>query len=109
MSTGTHCPACSKDIGILPIMTAPTPTRISCPHCKARMHYEKSTALTAALFAPALLLGGLLYYVHTQSLDLPEMQHVALLTSIGIAFWSVVELSIAVYLRKCKKLLLHKA
>jgi hypothetical protein len=104
-TAGTHCPACNQDIGIMPIMTAPTPTRINCPHCKARLYYEKSGALAVALFTPAALMGGALYYVYTQSTDLEPWQQIALISAVGIAIWTVVELGIAHYLRKRKTLL----
>ncbi len=51
MANGKVCPACAKDIGVWAIFSAGGPSRIRCPHCRARLRYDGAMAVMAAPFA----------------------------------------------------------
>jgi hypothetical protein len=51
MSDGKHCPACGKDIGMWAVLFAGLPSRIRCPHCRARLSYGNDLVLVLGVVA----------------------------------------------------------
>jgi hypothetical protein len=51
MTDGKHCPACGQDIGIWAVLFAGLPSRIRCPHCRARLSYGGDLVLVLGVVA----------------------------------------------------------
>ena len=51
---GRNCPGCLRDIGIWPVVRAPLPSRIRCPHCKARLRYRNAVPVMVVEFVLAV-------------------------------------------------------
>ena len=69
MNDGKHCPACGKDIGLWAVLLAAWPSRVRCPHCRARLSYGSCIVLVAILVSSLAVLfvgafGFLVYEIH---------------------------------------------
>ena len=99
MSDGKHCPACGKDIGIWPVLTAGLPNWLRCPHCKARLSYGNSGAVVICLFVLLLVLSAAVFYVIRQRYAANGVQFHLLLAGLVLAAWLPVEFGATLYLR----------
>src|SRR5262245_46864139 len=50
-----HCPVCGQDIGIWAVLLAGLPSRVRCPHCKARLSYGHDALLVLGVVALLVL------------------------------------------------------
>ncbi len=101
---GKQCPACGKDIGLWPVVRAPFPDRIRCPHCRARLTYRGIGGLVVVLVlvAVALTLG---WFVAANQLPAANFWARLAIVVVGLGvLWVPVELWAAVYLRRAKVL-----
>jgi hypothetical protein len=100
MNDGKHCPACSQDIGLWSVLTAGSPSRVRCPHCKHRLVYANSGALVASLLVLLLALGAVAFYFVRQVYSANRLPFHLWLAGVVLAAWLPVELAAAVYLRR---------
>jgi len=99
MNDGKHCPACGKDIGIWPVLSATLPNRIRCPHCRARLSYENAGALMLNVLLLLIVLCVAMYYLlrqHDRTTGIMFYVHVAALAFLA---WLPVELATTFYMR----------
>ena len=104
MTDGKHCPACGKDIGMLTVMTALWPTRVRCPHCKARLTYTTGGALVLNLLVVLLALGAVACYVLQRWYSPKAPQFYFAIAALVVAVWLPVELAATLYMRRYGKL-----
>jgi DNA-directed RNA polymerase subunit RPC12/RpoP len=96
MANGKVCPACGKDIGVWAIFAAGGPSRIRCPHCRARLRYDgavRIVVLPFAIVAVAALVG------HEAAVDLGMVRPGLLIAFLALLTWVPIELLLAIYLR----------
>src|SRR2546426_3074941 len=105
MPLGTDCPSCHKDIGVLSVFVAGTPSRIRCPHCRTRLRYVGIRRLLWMLvLIGASVFGG--SFILVQYVFQIENKDKACVIWAGLVFgsWAFVELAVARYLRRNKVL-----
>lgn len=104
MSDGKHCPACSRDIGVRPLLRTLSLDRVWCPHCRARLAYRDAAWLARVAYAVAVpLAAGALYAV--TSVGVPNgPQLVIAYFALLLAFAVPLELAAISYLRRTKTL-----
>src|SRR5690349_15659242 len=61
MHDGKHCPYCSQDIGIWPIIAAPLPNRVWCKNCRTRLRYRAGYLNLVSVVLAVLSVGVCLY------------------------------------------------
>ena len=96
MANGKVCPACGKDIGVWAIFAAGVPSRIRCPHCRARLQYDgaiRVVVLPFAIVVVAALLG------HEAAVDLGIVRPGLIIAFLALLAWVPIELLLALYLR----------
>jgi len=96
MANGKVCPACGKDIGVWAIFAAGGPSRIRCPHCRARLQYDgavRIVVLPFAIVAVAAIIG------HEAAVDLGMVRPGLLIAFLALITWVPIELLLAIYLR----------
>jgi hypothetical protein len=104
MSDGKHCPACGKDIGLWPVLSAGLPTWVRCPHCKARLTYGSSFLLLFGVAVMVSVVGVVSYYVASRYL-VPSSrvsEPLKLYSIVAILFlclWLPIELAFTLYIR----------
>ena len=105
MSPGADCPSCGKDIGILSVFLAQTPSRIRCPHCKARVRYVGTRRLMWMIAFIAAMIFGFSFVLATYVWKF-QNEYTRALVLFGLFFvsWMFVELAVARYLRRNKTL-----
>jgi|SRR6476661_1426564 len=104
MSDGKHCPACGKDIGIWPVLSAGLPTWVRCPHCKARLTYGSGVLLLLSVAVLAVSLGTVAFYLASQHLtaDLrinKPWKFYSLTAAAFLVLWIPVEIGLTLYIR----------
>jgi DNA-directed RNA polymerase subunit RPC12/RpoP len=105
MSDGKHCPACGKDIGVLAVLLAGMPTRIRCPHCKARLTYGSSVLLVlgvmtlVALATVASCYAVSRYFGARYSFTDP-VKFYGVAIGLVLGLWIPIELAFTVYMRR---------
>lgn len=103
----THCPQCNHDIGFWPIVRAPLPNRLKCPHCKAKLKYVPTgwrlLLVCTLLSLPLIVLSA--YYLLTQ-IDLDGYIRYGLYALSLVVIWSPFEWFIATRLRAKHELVL---
>ena len=99
MRDGKHCPACAKDIGIWPVLAAGLPSRIRCPHCKARLTYGGSGTLVASLFAVLLTLAVASFFFVSRQHSVLHLQFHVVFVAVALAVMLPVDLAATFYLR----------
>ena len=104
MSDGKHCPACGKDVGMASVMTALWPSRVKCPHCKARLAYLNGTALVINLLAVWAGLGVVACYALQLWFSPYKPQFYFAIAALVVAAWLPVELAATLYMRRFGKL-----
>ena len=104
MSDGKHCPGCTKDIGIWPVLMAGLPSWVKCPHCQARLSYGGGGFIVAGLFGLLLLLTAGAFFFARQHYTANALRFYVLLAVVVIALWLPVELMATLCLRKWGKL-----
>ena len=104
MPDGKHCPACGKDIGLWPIVSAGLPNRIRCPHCRARLCFADSTPVTVVvLIIGVVLVGGIYLGIHLLT-NWSETEKFFWWVLITLPLWTAVEFVVARHLRNAKVL-----
>jgi DNA-directed RNA polymerase subunit RPC12/RpoP len=104
MTDGKHCPACGKDVGVWPIVSAMLPNLIRCPHCRTRLVYRDAARAIVALLLVAAAL-GVGAFTALLRLPLPNLwERVAVVIVALLLLWLPIELWAAVYLRRTKRL-----
>jgi hypothetical protein len=111
MSDGKHCPACGKDIGIWPVLSAGLPSRVRCPHCKSRLSYGSGLSLLLiALIVLVLVVcvGIASYYLASQHLAAGSrvsqpIKFYGIVAGVFLALWLPVwlplEIGLTLYIR----------
>ncbi|MBW8883351.1 MAG: hypothetical protein JF612_00950 [Planctomycetia bacterium] len=97
---GKHCPVCGKDVGMASMITALWPTRIKCPHCKARLAYLNGSALVVNLLAVWAGLGVIAYYALQQWFSPYKPQFYFAIAALVVAAWLPIELVATLYMRR---------
>jgi len=103
--SGTHCPVCQKSIGIWPIIKAPLPSQIYCPHCESRLKYRGNHIPMIAVSVLFFIM--ILFYAIDQAAVIDKIetwQSVIVIILFCLAFWAPFELFFALYLRSKYKL-----
>lgn len=95
MSDGKHCPICGKDIGLWVVLLAAWPTRVRCPHCKARLSYGGSVLLATGLVAFL----AVLFYVVSLKYRLSDLKFHLVYVGVALAVLVPFELAATLYLR----------
>jgi uncharacterized protein (DUF983 family) len=107
MADGRHCPACGRDIGIWPVFSAGLPNRIWCPHCGARVRYDRAAGPVLALLPAAVVVSavafGVAFVVARRVTDHP-LVWMGVFTAAFIAGMAGVELLVARFLRSRRQL-----
>src|SRR5690349_5286892 len=99
MNDGKHCPACRKDIGIWPVLSATLPNRIRCPHCRARLSYDNAGALMINVMLLLILLCvGSYYFLRQRDTSTSVMFYVHV-AALALAAWLPIELAATFYMR----------
>jgi len=94
---GKRCPACGRDIGIWAVFAAGLPTRIRCPHCKARLSYRGAMPIVIVML---LLLGPVVYGSYRAAQALGDVRSWRLLfAGLVLVAWAPIELGFSLYLR----------
>lgn len=104
MSDGRHCPACEKDIGVWPVLTAGLPTRVRCPHCKARLTYGSSLLLMLGVVAMTAVVGVASYYATLYLLGRlsrvgEPLKFYGVLVAVFLALWLPIEVAFTLVMR----------
>jgi hypothetical protein len=99
MNDGKHCPVCGKDIGIWPVLTAALPSRVRCPHCKARLAYENSGRLVVTLGLLLLALAIVAFVGVGKVYSAMRWEYHLALAGLVLVVWMPVEWLLTVYLR----------
>src|SRR5262245_7976997 len=97
---GKHCPACGRDIGLWPVLTAILPTRVRCPHCKTSLAYSNSSRLVFGLLALGLLLGAAAYFLAVWMQIKDRIQFHAAAVGLFVALWLPVEIAVTLLVRQ---------
>ena len=87
MAEGNDCPECGANIGMGPVLKAPTPNRIYCPECSVRLRYGGTNWLIAAMVASTItltLLSVAVGYVVGEHMG-DELSDVAIAVACGVA------------------------
>ena len=112
MSDGKHCPACGKDIGIWPVVSAALPSRVRCPHCKARLSYGGGLLLGMIALVVAVLVlcvGIASYYLASHHLAAGARVSkpirfygtlVAVFLALWLPIWLPLEIGLTMYIRR---------
>lgn len=96
MANGKVCPACGNDIGVWAIFSAGGPSRIRCPHCRARLRYDGAIAVMAVPFAVVVFAA---LVIHEVAVDVGVARPGLVVTIMLLVTWVPVELLLALYLR----------
>ena len=99
MADGKHCPACGTDIGVWPVFSAGLPNLIRCPHCKARIGYQRIGAVLAVLF---VVLGAVFAVAYVVAGFFEGNNRLVAFIVVVLGAWIPVELVVALYLRTNK-------
>jgi ABC-type arginine transport system permease subunit len=104
MNGGKHCPACEKDIGLWPVLSAGLPTRVRCPHCKARLTYGNSFLLLLGVVAMVSLVGLMSYYLASHYLVSSSritnpLKFYGVVVALFLGLWIPVEVAFTLYVR----------
>jgi len=107
MECGKDCPNCKQDIGIWPVVSAGLPSRIWCPHCRARLRYRIPSAvgiaMGVALAIPVVCLSLWVTGELSAAVDgAPPVEFVTRLVSfavVALLLWVPIEVAMAFYLR----------
>jgi len=98
---GTDCPNCNKDIGIWAIMKVGWPTKLKCPHCKAKLKYEPMNWGTLII---SIMIYITIYVISIEILlnnfDFSLKYKFAIMVLIAVGFWQPFEYYIVTKLRK---------
>jgi len=100
MRDGKHCPECAKDIGVWPVLAAGLPSRIRCPHCKARLTYGDIGTFVACLFAILLTLAVGSFFVVNRQYSARDLKFHAAFIAMALAVMLPVDVVATWYLRK---------
>lgn len=108
MANGKDCPGCGKDIGFMALIKAPWTTRITCPHCRAKLKYLDVRNFNIVLVAIAILIGFpagffFVYFIYDGQIYFSFLILLAVLL-----IWLPVELALSRYLRTNKQLALRQ-
>jgi FlaA1/EpsC-like NDP-sugar epimerase len=104
MSDGRHCPACGKDIGLWPVVAAPLPNLVRCPHCRTRLKYRGTAWLFVVVIFVALIVAVGAYAVAQRLIGEPDLLTAATAVIILVVAWVPIEVFLAAYLRRTKVL-----
>jgi hypothetical protein len=106
MADGKQCPACGRDIGVWPIVSAGLPSRIRCPHCFARIRYRGFAGVLLFLLAafPVVAVAALWAASVIPGLSADVQPYAAV--GILLVSWAAVELAVARFLRGNRELFL---
>lgn len=104
MRDGKHCPDCAKDIGVGPVLAAGLPSRIRCPHCKARLTYGDSGTFVACLFAVLLTLAVGSFFVVNRQYSVLDLKFHAVFIAVASAVMLPVDVAATLYLRRYGRL-----
>ena len=102
MSKGKNCPQCNEDIGVWSVVSAGTPSRIKCRHCRARLKYRLTAVDWVVLclyFGAAFVVAGVTSY---SFIGQPKMLVLAFSGLLGVA--AVIEFGLAWFLRTFRQL-----
>jgi hypothetical protein len=104
MTDGRHCPACGKDIGLWPVVAAPLPNLVRCPHCRTRLKYRDTLWLFVVVIFVALILAVGAFAVAQLLIGEPILLTAATAVVILVVAWVPIEVFVAAYLRRSKVL-----
>jgi len=106
MADGKQCPACGRDIGVWPILSAGLPSRIRCPHCFTRIRYRGIAGVLLFLLAafPVVAVAALWAASVIPGLSADVQSYAAVV--ILLVSWAAVELAVARFLRGNRELFL---
>ena len=97
---GKLCPNCNKDIGIMSVYRAGSPTRIKCPHCKSRLYYKPFPWVLGVVLI-SIYLAIVLFFadmnIFSSNFDALSFSKEILLIFV---LWQPFDLVITLYLRK---------
>jgi len=104
LSDGKHCPACGEDIGVWPIASAFMPGHCRCPHCRARLAWDRAYRTTAVMLALTVVIAGAALTT-VYRLEIEETwRQVAVYLAFGLTPVLIMGWIGAVYQRKYSKL-----
>jgi hypothetical protein len=104
MQDGKICPVCEKDIGLWPVFTAAMPSRVTCPHCRTRLHYADTGVLVATLVALFLVFAAGAFFFVIRFVPYTRLEFALVWGGLILALWLPLELLVAFYLRANKTL-----
>ena len=104
MADGKDCPNCGRDIGFMTLVKAPWTTRITCPHCRARLKYLDVRNYNIVLVAIAILIGLPAGWFFVEFIYDGEIYLSLLILLAVLLIWFPIELVLSRYLRNNKRL-----
>ncbi len=106
---GSKCPNCRSDIGLWPVIKAPLPNMMRCPHCNTKIKYEKTGWKIPLLCAISYLVIIYLVLSSATFLDAISFLKMAIIVMTScVILWQPFEFALALYLRKNQKLIINK-
>ena len=107
MTDGMNCPGCGKDIGFMAMVKAPWTTRITCPHCRARLKYLGVRNFNIVLVTIAIAIGIPAGWFFVEFIYSGGWYFSLLILIVVLVIWWPIELAFSRYLRAKKRLALR--
>jgi hypothetical protein len=104
---GIHCPGCEKDIGVMALVRAPWTSRITCPHCRAKLKYLDVRSFNIILIATAVVIGLPAGWFFVEFIYSGEGYFSLLILIAVLIVWWPIELAFNRHLRSKKRLALR--
>ena len=104
MADGIHCPNCGKDIGFMALIKAPWTSRITCPHCRAKLKYLDVRNFNLILVAISILIGLPAGWFFVEFIYDDRIYLSFLILLAVLIIWLPIELVLGRYLRANKQL-----
>jgi uncharacterized protein (DUF983 family) len=104
LADGKNCPNCGKDIGFMALVKAPWTSRITCPHCRARLKYLDVRSFNLILVATSILIGLPAGWFFVDFIYDGEIYLSFLILLAVLLIWLPIELVLGRYLRANKQL-----
>jgi uncharacterized paraquat-inducible protein A len=104
LADGIHCPSCGKDIGFMALVKAPWTSRITCPHCRAKLKYLDVRNFNIVLVVTSIIIGFPAGWFFVNFIYDGEVYLSSLILLAVIFIWLPIELALGRYLRAHKQL-----
>ena len=97
---GKHCPAWDQDTGIWPIVTAMSPHRIRCPHCRTRLAFRGTTMRLMAVMVLITMTFCVVAYIFIRRLGFESPWDAVVFAAIAGPLLVALEVVVSIHLRR---------